>query len=46
MSLLQNIRARVLEGTGLGLSFGRIPGQLCYKYMLVDGDKVMFGSYR
>ncbi|XP_068178504.1 protein FAM83F [Antennarius striatus] len=42
---LRNIRARTLQGNGLNLSFGRLPGSLCYKYMLVDGDKVMFGSY-
>lgn len=43
---LQNIRTRTLQGVGFNLSFGRLPGLLCYKYMLVDGDKVMFGSYR
>ncbi|XP_053712512.1 protein FAM83F-like [Synchiropus splendidus] len=42
---LRNIRARTLRGIGLHLSFGRLPGSLCNKYMLVDGDKVMFGSY-
>lgn len=42
---LRNIRARSLHGIGFSLSFGRLPGALCYKYMLVDGDKVMFGSY-
>ncbi|XP_062282317.1 protein FAM83F [Scomber scombrus] len=42
---LRNIRARTLQGTGFGLSFGRLSGSLCNKYMLVDGDKVMFGSY-
>ncbi|XP_051802109.1 protein FAM83F [Acanthochromis polyacanthus] len=42
---LRNIRARTLQGIGFGLSFGRLPGSLCNKYMLVDGDKVMFGSY-
>ncbi|KAM9362567.1 protein FAM83F [Symphorus nematophorus] len=42
---LRNIRARSLQGIGFGLSFGRLPGSLCHKYMLVDGDKVMFGSY-
>lgn len=43
---LQNIRARTLQGTGFNLSFGRLPGSLCNKYMLVDGDKVVYGSYR
>ncbi|XP_037327952.2 protein FAM83F [Pungitius pungitius] len=42
---LRNIRARTLQGTGFALSFGRLPGSLCNKYMLVDGDKVVFGSY-
>ncbi|XP_045902162.1 protein FAM83F-like [Micropterus dolomieu] len=42
---LQNIRARSLQGVGFGLSFGRLPGSLCNRYMLVDGDKVVFGSY-
>lgn len=42
---LRNIRTRSLQGIGFGLSYGRLPGSICYKYMLVDGDKVMFGSY-
>ncbi|KAJ8386095.1 hypothetical protein AAFF_G00176890 [Aldrovandia affinis] len=42
---LRNIRVRTVEGTGLFLSQGKLPGSLCSKYMLVDGDKVMFGSY-
>ncbi|XP_036425928.1 protein FAM83F-like [Colossoma macropomum] len=42
---LQNIRTRTVKGVGFELSYGRIPGSLCSKYMIVDGDKVMFGSY-
>ncbi|KAF5905060.1 protein FAM83F-like, partial [Clarias magur] len=42
---LQHIRTRLLRGLGIDLSYGRIPGSLNNKYMLVDGDKVMFGSY-
>ncbi|KAM9482744.1 protein FAM83F-like [Clarias gariepinus] len=42
---LQHIRTRLLRGIGIDLSCGRIPGSLNNKYMLVDGDKVMFGSY-
>ncbi|KAI3353467.1 hypothetical protein L3Q82_019993, partial [Scortum barcoo] len=42
---LRKIRARSLQGIGFAMSFGRLPGSLCNKYMLVDGDKVMFGSY-
>ncbi|CAL1587794.1 unnamed protein product [Knipowitschia caucasica] len=42
---LRNLRVRLLRGAGLALSYGRLPGSLCSKYMLVDGEKVMFGSY-
>ncbi|XP_055050072.2 protein FAM83F [Misgurnus anguillicaudatus] len=42
---LRNLRVRTVKGTGFALSFGRLPGSLCSKYMLVDGEKVMFGSY-
>uniref|UniRef100_A0A3Q3JRX1 Scaffolding anchor of CK1 domain-containing protein n=1 Tax=Monopterus albus TaxID=43700 RepID=A0A3Q3JRX1_MONAL len=42
---LRYIRARTLQGVGFGLSFGRLPGSLCNKYMLIDGEKVVFGSY-
>ncbi|XP_045895873.1 protein FAM83F isoform X1 [Micropterus dolomieu] len=42
---LRNLRVRMVKGAGLALSFGKLPGSLCSKYMLVDGEKVMFGSY-
>ncbi|KAF1379903.1 hypothetical protein PFLUV_G00180920 [Perca fluviatilis] len=42
---LRNLRVRMVRGSGLALSFGKLPGSLCSKYMLVDGEKVMFGSY-
>ncbi|KAK9534599.1 hypothetical protein VZT92_007034 [Zoarces viviparus] len=42
---LRNLRVRMVGGSGLALSFGKLPGSLCSKYMLVDGEKVMFGSY-
>ncbi|XP_062854185.1 protein FAM83F [Trichomycterus rosablanca] len=42
---LQNVRTRTVRGLGLDMALGRIPGSLCHKYMIVDGDKVMFGSY-
>ncbi|KAI4822548.1 hypothetical protein KUCAC02_008086 [Chaenocephalus aceratus] len=42
---LRNLRVRMVRGSGLNLSFGKLPGSLCSKYMLVDGEKVMFGSY-
>ncbi|KAI3359096.1 hypothetical protein L3Q82_002641 [Scortum barcoo] len=42
---LRNLRVRMVKGAGLALSFGKLPGSLNSKYMLVDGEKVMFGSY-
>ncbi|XP_068434754.1 protein FAM83F [Clinocottus analis] len=42
---LRNLRVRTVSGSGLALSFGKLPGSLCSKYMLLDGEKVMFGSY-
>ncbi|KAM9457853.1 protein FAM83G [Clarias gariepinus] len=42
---LRNMRVRMVRGCGLALSFGKLPGSMCSKYMLVDGEKVMFGSY-
>uniref|UniRef100_A0A087Y9K5 Family with sequence similarity 83 member Fb n=1 Tax=Poecilia formosa TaxID=48698 RepID=A0A087Y9K5_POEFO len=42
---LRFIRARSLQGVGFSMSFGKLPGSLFSKYMLVDGDKVAFGSY-
>ncbi|KAF5887246.1 protein FAM83F-like, partial [Clarias magur] len=42
---LRNMRVRMVRGCGLALSFGKLPGAMCSKYMLVDGEKVMFGSY-
>ncbi|NP_001007321.2 uncharacterized protein LOC492354 [Danio rerio] len=42
---LQNVRTRTVRGVGLNLSMGRIPGNVHSKYMLIDGDKVMFGTY-
>ncbi|KAK7167635.1 hypothetical protein R3I94_001887 [Phoxinus phoxinus] len=42
---LRNLRVRTVRGSGMPLSFGRLPGSQCSKYMLVDGEKIMFGSY-
>ncbi|CAL8288645.1 unnamed protein product [Boreogadus saida] len=42
---IRNLRVRSVKGAGLALSFGKLPGSLSSKYMLVDGEKVMFGSY-
>ncbi|XP_059927184.1 protein FAM83F [Gadus macrocephalus] len=42
---IRNLRVRSVKGAGLALSVGKLPGSLSSKYMLVDGEKVMFGSY-
>lgn len=42
---LRKMRVRMVSGRGVQLAYGVIPGNMCSKYMLVDGDKVMFGSY-
>ncbi|XP_061576616.1 protein FAM83F [Cololabis saira] len=42
---LRNFRTRTIEGVGFSLSSGRFPGSVSNKYMLIDGDKVVFGSY-
>ncbi|XP_018961365.2 protein FAM83F-like [Cyprinus carpio] len=42
---LKNVRTRTVKGVGLNLSVGKIPGNVHSKYMLIDGDKVMFGTY-
>nr|XP_055069571.1 protein FAM83F [Misgurnus anguillicaudatus] len=42
---LKNVRTRTVKGIGLDLSFGKIPGNVHSKYMLIDGDKVVFGTY-
>ncbi|XP_063061382.1 protein FAM83F [Engraulis encrasicolus] len=42
---LKNLRVRTVRGIGFPLSFGSLPGTLSTKYMLVDGDKAMFGTY-
>ncbi|XP_041093820.1 protein FAM83F [Polyodon spathula] len=42
---IRNVRVRSLCGTGLPLATGKLPGTLSSKYMLVDGEKVLSGSY-
>ncbi|MGH0190701.1 UNVERIFIED_CONTAM: hypothetical protein FKN15_049826 [Acipenser sinensis] len=39
------MRVRSVAGTGLPLAMGKLPGTLSSKYMLVDGEKVLSGSY-
>ncbi|XP_028671069.1 protein FAM83F [Erpetoichthys calabaricus] len=42
---LRNIRVRKVEGFGMYLSSGKVPGKISSKFMLVDCDKVMTGTY-
>ncbi|XP_058875068.1 protein FAM83F [Acipenser ruthenus] len=42
---IRNMRVRSVAGTGLSLAMGKLPGTLSSKYMLVDGEKVLSGSY-
>uniref|UniRef100_H3AS68 Family with sequence similarity 83 member F n=1 Tax=Latimeria chalumnae TaxID=7897 RepID=H3AS68_LATCH len=42
---LQNLRVRSLPGVGLSLSCGRVRGTLSHRFMIVDGDKAVSGSY-
>ncbi|CAH2293620.1 Hypothetical predicted protein [Pelobates cultripes] len=43
---LRNIRVRYVTGVGFYLPYGKIKGSLSHKYVMVDGDKVAFGSFR
>ncbi|XP_069765727.1 protein FAM83F-like [Narcine bancroftii] len=42
---IRNIRVRSIGGTDLYLSTGRVKGILNQKFMIVDGDKALSGSY-
>nr|XP_006007384.1 PREDICTED: protein FAM83F [Latimeria chalumnae] len=41
----KNLRVRSLPGVGLSLSCGRVRGTLSHRFMIVDGDKAVSGSY-
>ncbi|KAM8931107.1 protein FAM83F [Pelodytes ibericus] len=43
---LRNLRVRYVTGVGFYLPCGKINGSLSHKYVMVDGDKVAFGSFR
>ncbi|XP_078388116.1 protein FAM83F-like [Cetorhinus maximus] len=43
--MIQYLRVRSIAGTGLYLATGYIKGDLNQKFMIVDGDKVLSGSY-
>ncbi|XP_051899295.1 protein FAM83F-like isoform X2 [Pristis pectinata] len=42
---IRNIRVRSIAGTGLYLTAGHVKGTLNEKFMIVDGDKALSGSY-
>ncbi|XP_073405697.1 protein FAM83F [Dendrobates tinctorius] len=44
--MLRNLRVRYVTGVGFYLTPGKIRGSISHKYMMVDGDKVAFGSFR
>ncbi|XP_075688430.1 protein FAM83F [Rhinoderma darwinii] len=44
--MLRNLRVRYVTGVGFYLTPGKIRGSISHKYIMVDGDKVAFGSYR
>ncbi|KAM3914726.1 protein FAM83F [Leptodactylus fuscus] len=44
--MLRNLRVRYVTGVGFYLTPGKIGGSISHKYIMVDGDKVAFGSFR
>ncbi|XP_063796793.1 protein FAM83F [Pseudophryne corroboree] len=44
--MLRNLRVRYVTGIGFYLPSGKISGSISHKYLMVDGDKVAFGSFR
>ncbi|XP_056379999.1 protein FAM83F [Hyla sarda] len=44
--MLRNIRVRYVTGVGFYLTPGKVRGSISHKYIMVDGDKVAFGSFR
>ncbi|XP_075039110.1 protein FAM83F [Mixophyes fleayi] len=44
--MLRNFRVRYVTGVGFYLPTGKIRGSISHKYVMVDGDKVAFGSFR
>ncbi|XP_060705534.1 protein FAM83F-like [Hemiscyllium ocellatum] len=43
--MIRYLRVRSIAGTGLYLASGYVPGSLSQRFMIVDGDKVLSGSY-
>ncbi|XP_068108123.1 protein FAM83F [Hyperolius riggenbachi] len=44
--MFRNIRVRYVTGVGFYLPSGKISGSISHKYLMVDGDKVVFGTFR
>ncbi|XP_069823299.1 protein FAM83F [Dendropsophus ebraccatus] len=44
--MLRNLRVRYVTGVGFYLTPGKINGSISHKYIMVDSDKVAFGSFR
>ncbi|XP_072277259.1 protein FAM83F [Pyxicephalus adspersus] len=44
--MLRNLRVRYVTGSGFYLPSGKVRGSISHKYLMVDGDKVAFGSFR
>ncbi|KAM4021511.1 protein FAM83F [Anomaloglossus baeobatrachus] len=44
--MLRNLRVRYVTGVGFCLTPGKIRGSISHKYIMVDGDKVAFGTFR
>ncbi|OCT83101.1 protein FAM83F [Xenopus laevis] len=44
--MLRNLRVRYVTGVGFYLPYGKISGSLTHKYLMVDGEKVAYGSFR
>lgn len=42
----QNIRVRCVTGVGFYMPSGKIKGNLSSRFLMIDGDKVITGSYR
>ncbi|XP_070612193.1 protein FAM83F [Erythrolamprus reginae] len=42
---IRNIRVRCVPGVGYSLASGRIRGNLASRFLMVDGEKVLTGSY-
>ncbi|KAM9325509.1 protein FAM83F [Gastrophryne carolinensis] len=44
--MIRNLRVRYVTGVGFYLQSGKIRGTISHKYLMVDGEKVAFGTFR